>query len=111
MLDPAVHRFHDVLAVLGVMSIMGREFNLITVVALLTIAGYSLTDTVVVFDKVLENVSERGERHTYSALVNMLLNDALMREEREGVTEPTVARILQVGYEIFDGENPAASDA
>ena len=50
--------FHDVLAVLGILFIIGREFNLLTVVALLTIAGYSLTDTVVVFDRIRENLKK-----------------------------------------------------
>ena len=48
--------FHDVLAVLGIFYLMGSEINLILVTALLTIAGYSLTDTVVVFDRIRENL-------------------------------------------------------
>src|SRR4030066_703447 len=48
--------FHDVLAVLGLFYIMGKEINLILVTALLTIAGYSLTDTAVVFDRIRENL-------------------------------------------------------
>src|SRR4030066_1649509 len=51
--------FHDVLAVLGLFYIMGKEINLILVTALLTIAGYSLTDTVVVFDRIRENLRTR----------------------------------------------------
>ena len=48
--------FHDVLAVLGIMWILGYEFDLLMVVALLTLAGYSLTDTVVVYDRIRENL-------------------------------------------------------
>ena len=50
-----------------------------TVIAILTILGYSLYDTVVVFDKMQENVKERGDRHTYGAIVNMSMNQVLMR--------------------------------
>ena len=48
--------FHDVLAVLGIFYLMGKEINLIVVSGLLTIAGYSLTDTVVVYDRIRENL-------------------------------------------------------
>ena len=54
--------FHDVLAVMGIMLLMGYEFDLLLVTALLTLAGYSLTDTVVVFDRVRENLKKwRGK--------------------------------------------------
>ncbi|MBI3988324.1 MAG: protein translocase subunit SecF, partial [candidate division NC10 bacterium] len=46
--------FHDVLAVLGIVTFLGKEINLLIVTALLTIAGYSLTDTVVVYDRIRE---------------------------------------------------------
>ncbi|MBI5874501.1 MAG: protein translocase subunit SecF [Deltaproteobacteria bacterium] len=48
--------FHDVLAVLGIFYIMNKEINLLIITALLTLAGYSLTDTVVVFDRIRENL-------------------------------------------------------
>jgi len=61
--------FHDVLAVLGMFFIMGREINLILVTALLTIAGYSLTDTVVVFDRIRENLKLK-QRESVEAVMN-----------------------------------------
>ena len=54
--------FHDVLAVLGIFYLMGREINLILVTALLTIAGYSLTDTVVVFDRIRGKHESEAQR-------------------------------------------------
>ncbi len=69
--------FHDVMTVLGVFAIMGKEINLVLVSALLMIAGYSLTDTVVVFDRIRENIrSSRGS--TYD-VVNHSLNEVLSR--------------------------------
>ena len=60
--------FHDVLAVLGIMVLMGKEFDLLIVVALLTLAGYSLTDTVVVFDRIRENIKKfRGKSQFVTA--------------------------------------------
>jgi preprotein translocase subunit SecF len=51
----AVSTFHDVLAVLGTLYLLDKEITLLVVTALLTLAGYSLTDTVVVFDRIREN--------------------------------------------------------
>jgi preprotein translocase subunit SecF len=70
--------FHDVLAVLGLFFIMGREINLILVTALLTIAGYSLTDTVVVFDRIRENLKMR-QRDSVETVMNASVNEVLSR--------------------------------
>jgi len=70
--------FHDVLAVLGVFFLMGKEINLILVTALLTIAGYSLTDTVVIFDRVRENLKLR-QRESVEAVMNISINEVLSR--------------------------------
>lgn len=73
-----VATFHDVLAVLGIFYIMGREINLILVSALLTIAGYSLTDTVVVFDRIRENL-KKGLKEPVDAVINQSINEVLSR--------------------------------
>ncbi len=73
-----VATFHDVLAVLGVFFLMGKEINLILVSALLTIAGYSLTDTVVVFDRVRENLKLR-QRESVETVMNASINEVLSR--------------------------------
>mgnify|MGYP003290450570 CR=1 FL=1 len=76
----ALATFHDVLAVLGAFYILDKEITLLVVTALLTLAGYSLTDTVVVFDKVRENTKNLRQQHTtYAEAANLALNQTLMR--------------------------------
>jgi preprotein translocase subunit SecF len=70
--------FHDVLAVLGILYLFGREMNLIILTALLTIAGYSLTDTVVVFDRIRENM-KKAPKEPLETLVNLSVNEVLSR--------------------------------
>lgn len=70
--------FHDVLAVLGIFYLTGKEINLILVSALLMIAGYSLTDTVVVFDRIRENLKYKRKKSTVE-IVNQSLNEVLSR--------------------------------
>ena len=70
--------FHDVLTVLGLFTIMGKEINLILVSALLAIAGYSLTDTVVVFDRVRENLRFIS-KEPVEKVVNRSINEVLSR--------------------------------
>jgi preprotein translocase subunit SecF len=70
--------FHDVLAVLAVFYILNKEINLIFITALLTIAGYSLTDTVVVFDRVRENI-KRFLKDPIDGVVNRSINEVLSR--------------------------------
>lgn len=69
---------HDVLAVLGIFFIMDKEINIIFISALLTIAGYSLTDTVVVFDRVRENI-KRMLGEPMAVIVNKSINEVLPR--------------------------------
>lgn len=69
---------HDVLAVLAVFFLLGKEINLILVTALLTIAGYSLTDTVVVFDRIRENLRLRI-KEPVEAVMNASINEVLSR--------------------------------
>ena len=70
--------FHDVFAVLGIFYLLNKEINLILVTALLTLAGYSLTDTVVVFDRVRENL-KRYLKEPIDAVVNRSINEVLSR--------------------------------
>jgi len=70
--------FHDVLAVLGVIFILNMEITLLTVTALLTIAGYSLTDTVVVFDRIRENLRSKA-KGALEATINRSVNEVLSR--------------------------------
>jgi len=91
--------FHDVLAVLSVFFLMGKEINLILVSALLMIAGYSLTDTVVVFDRIRENLKFKGRKSTIE-IINMSLNEVLSRTIITSLTTFFAAFALYV----FGGE-------
>lgn len=90
--------FHDLLITFGAYSILGFEVTPATVVAILTILGYSLYDTVVVFDKINENVAEDQDRHTYSHIVNDSMNQVLMRSINTSLTS-----LLPVGSLLFIG--------
>ena len=73
--------FHDVLAVLGIVFLLQKEITLLIVTALLTIAGYSLTDTVVVYDRIRENLRSRrkqGLGETINASINQVLSRTAM---------------------------------
>ncbi len=74
----AVATFHDVLAVLGILWLLDKEINLLTITALLTLAGYSLTDTVVVFDRIRENLRVR-RRDGLEQVINQGINQVLSR--------------------------------
>jgi preprotein translocase subunit SecF len=73
-----VATFHDVLVVLGVFFLLGNEITLLIVTALLTLAGYSLTDTVVVFDRIRENFRTR-RRDSLAEMINVSINQVLSR--------------------------------
>ena len=76
---------HDVVLTLGIFSLLGLEFNLATVAALLTIVGYSLNDTVVVFDRVRENL-RKYKKMLLPDLLDRSLNDTLARTLMTSVT-------------------------
>ncbi len=73
-----VATFHDVLAILGVVFILNKEITLLIVTALLTIAGYSLTDTVVVYDRIRENLRAR-RKEPLGDVMNASINQVLSR--------------------------------
>lgn len=95
----AVATMHDVLAVLGIFYLFNKEINLLIVTALLTLAGYSLTDTVVVFDRIRENL-KRNKRDPLPTLVNNSINEVLSRTI---ITSLTVVLVL-IPLAIFGGE-------
>jgi preprotein translocase SecF subunit len=70
---------HDILVILAIIILTGREFNLLQVTALLTLAGYSLNDTVVTFDRIRENLKFLVKDHTFMSLVNLSVNETLSR--------------------------------
>ena len=95
----AIATIHDVLAVLGIFYAMNWEINLLIVTALLTLAGYSLTDTVVVFDRIRENL-KRNKKDTLPQLVNNSINEVLSRTI---ITSLTVVIVL-IPLVLFGGE-------
>jgi preprotein translocase subunit SecF len=95
----AIATMHDVLAVLGIFYVLHKEINLLIITALLTLAGYSLTDTVVVFDRIRENL-KRGKREPLPVLVNNSINEVLSRTI---ITSVTVVIVL-IPLVLFGGE-------
>jgi preprotein translocase subunit SecF len=91
--------FHDVLAVLGIFYILNKEINLILLSALLTIAGYSLTDTVVVFDRIRENI-KRMIKEPINVIINRSINEILSRTIIVSLT----AFLAALALFIFGGE-------
>lgn len=89
---------HDLLLTTGVYALTGFEVTPATVVALLTILGYSLYDTVVVFEKVREMATQYGDRLTYSEVVNRSMNLVLSRS-----LNTSLASLLTVGSILFVG--------
>ncbi len=78
--------FHDVLVVLGITYLMGIEFDLLLITALLTLAGYSLTDTVVVFDRIRENIKRFRTKGQFAGAVNSSINEVLSRTINTSLT-------------------------
>jgi len=75
----AAATFHDVLAVLGLFYVLNREITLLLVTALLTLAGYSLTDTVVIFDRIRENIKRHRGQLSFVEIINRSVNEMLAR--------------------------------
>lgn len=69
---------HDVMITVGVFSILGKEFNLPIVAALLTIVGYSLNDTIIVFDRIRENLRKQ-RKSPFQTIINSSINETLSR--------------------------------
>jgi preprotein translocase subunit SecF len=71
---------HDILLTVGFYALVGREVNLVTVVAVLTVLGYSLYDTIIIFDRVRENAPEVGyNRRRFDEMVNASIRQVVMR--------------------------------
>jgi SecD/SecF fusion protein len=86
----AIATFHDVLTVLGIFVLLNKEITLLVVTALLTLAGYSLTDTVVVFDRIRETRG-KGKRRDLGTVINQSVNEVLSRTI---ITSGTVFMVL-----------------
>jgi preprotein translocase subunit SecF len=98
---------HDLVITAGIYALVGRTVSPATVIAILTILGYSLYDTVVIFDKVRENTGESlaaVSRDTYSGVVNTSLNQVLMRSVNTSlvVLLPILSLLLFGGATLKD---------
>ena len=95
---------HDIIITAGVYGILGFEITPSAVIGFLTILGYSLYDTVVVFDKIRENTSEDGAEssRTFAESVNLAVNQTLVRSINTGVVAALpVAAILFIGAVVL----------
>ncbi len=91
--------FHDVIVTLGLFSLFGLEINLSIIAAVLTIVGYSMNDTVVIFDRVRENLKKYSDIKIYE-LTNISINETLSRTLITSAT--TLLALLSIFF--FGGE-------
>jgi len=97
--------FHDLMIAGGIYVLIGFVVTPSTIIAVLTIMGYSLYDTVVVFDKVKENIVEEDTRTTYRDIVNHSMNLVLMRSINTSLTSLLpVGSLLLVGFLAIGAE-------
>ena len=96
-----VATFHDVLVVMGLLYLMDKEVNLLIVTALLTLAGYSITDTVVVFDRIRENL-HKEKKEDIVTLINRSINEVLSRTfVTSGTTLLVLLALMVLGGEVI----------
>ena len=98
-LGAIVALFHDVIVTLGVFSLLGLEINLSIIAAVLTIVGYSMNDTVVIFDRVRENLRKYSDIKIFE-LTNISINETLSRTLITSVT--TLLALFSIFF--FGGE-------
>ena len=91
--------FHDVIVTLGLFSLLGLEINLSIIAAVLTIVGYSMNDTVVIFDRVRENLKKYSDIKIFE-LTNISINETLSRTLITSLT--TLLALLSIFF--FGGE-------
>lgn len=94
--------FHDVFVAVGALALTGRQFDLTIVAALLTIAGYSVNDTIVIYDRIRENL-RLVKKGSFADVVNLSVNQTLGRTVlTTGVTMLVVLAILFFGGEVLN---------
>lgn len=95
--------FHDVLITIGIFSLLNKEISLTVIAALLTLVGYSMNDTIVVFDRIRENV-RLSKRENFLDLVNRSINQTLSRTIlTSGLTLLAVLSLYLFGGEVING--------
>ena len=95
--------FHDTLITIGAFSLMNKELTLTVIAAILTLVGYSMNDTIVVFDRIRENL-RLTRREPLATLVNRSINQTLSRTVlTSGLTFLTVLSLFLFGGEVLHG--------
>jgi preprotein translocase subunit SecF len=95
--------FHDTLITIGAFSLTNREITLTVIAAILTLIGYSMNDTIVVFDRIRENLAS-NRRESLSDVVNRSINQTLSRTViSSGLTFLTVLSLYVFGGEVLHG--------
>jgi preprotein translocase subunit SecF len=98
-----VATFHDVIITLGFFSLLNKEITLTVIAALLTLVGYSMNDTIVVFDRIRENV-RLSKRENFVGLINRSINQTLSRTIlTSGLTFLAVVSLFLFGGEVIHG--------
>ncbi len=93
---------HDTLITVGLLALFGREFNLVVVAALLTLVGYSMNDTVVVYDRVREN-QKTPKKEALESVINRSINQTLSRTIlTSGATMLVVVALFFLGGEVLN---------
>jgi len=93
---------HDVLITLGIFSLTNREINLPVIAAIMTIVGYSLNDTIVIFDRVRDNLKSM-RKHEFQEILNTSINQTLSRTSiTSGTTLLTVLALFLFGGEVIN---------
>jgi preprotein translocase subunit SecF len=93
---------HDTLITVGLLALLGREFNLVVVAALLTLIGYSVNDTVVVYDRVRENL-KTPKKEPLEVVINRSINQTLSRTIlTAGATFLVVLALYFLGGEVLN---------
>ncbi|MHA1570029.1 MAG: protein translocase subunit SecF [Alphaproteobacteria bacterium] len=93
---------HDVIITAGVFALLQREINLVVVAALLTIAGYSINDTIVVYDRIREGLEKKYRNKPLAEAVNRSINETLSRTLLTSITTLiVVVSLLVLGGEIL----------
>ncbi|WP_457640033.1 protein translocase subunit SecF [Persephonella sp.] len=102
-LGAVVPLFHDAIITLGIFALIGEEVNLAVIAAILTVLGYSLNDTIIIFDRIRENIKIRGKKNLLQ-LVNQSINENLSRTIiTSGTTLFSVLALYLFGGESLKG--------
>jgi len=95
--------FHDILVAIGFLALTGRQMDLLIVTALLTIAGYSINDTIVIYDRVRENL-RLSRKASLAEIINLSVNQTFSRTIlTSAVTLMVVVSLLFFGGEVLNG--------